>query len=242
MRAVFSPDNEKILTISPVGPQLWEAETGKKVRDFSDPDAGWGDGAAFAPDGQRVLTSGGFDKRLHTWEVATGRRLRTLANHTEAVEGVAFAPNGWRGLSASEDHTVRLWDVNIGRELHRFTDHKEAVRRVAASPDGRLALSGGGDDPKTGGKDFALRLWDFEKRKLVSRLDGHKTVIRDLSFSADGKRALSGSWEEVIVWDIGQGKELCRVPAKGAASIAPNGLFVLFADKDYSLVLWRLPP
>ncbi|MFQ5830914.1 MAG: WD40 repeat domain-containing protein [Candidatus Methylomirabilia bacterium] len=70
---------------------------------------------AFSPDG-RLLVSGGRDKTLRLWEVATGREVRILKGHRDSVSSVAFSPDGRLLASGSQDQTVRLWEVATDRE------------------------------------------------------------------------------------------------------------------------------
>lgn len=61
----------------------------------------------------------------------------------EAIRALAFAPDGKRLLTGSDDKTARLWDVGQRVELRRLA-HPGAVRAVAFSPDGkRLATATG---------------------------------------------------------------------------------------------------
>jgi len=53
------------------------------------------------------------------WDVSTGKELRNLQDHIDAVFGVAFNPDGKRLASASQDRTVKIWDVTTGKRFTR---------------------------------------------------------------------------------------------------------------------------
>jgi len=50
------------------------------------------------------------------WDLETGRALRTLEGHSDAVSGVAVTPDGKRAVSASWDQTLKSWAVATGIE------------------------------------------------------------------------------------------------------------------------------
>jgi hypothetical protein len=142
--------------------RLWDMATGKELRRF----AGHTNkvtSVGFSPDGRRAASSSGrtvrnenlvpVDSAVRLWDVETGRELRRLVGHTDAVACVAFSPEGRRLLSGGADNSLRLWDVESGRELLRLDGHDKWVFSVAFSPDGRRALSGGADQ--------TVRLWDL---------------------------------------------------------------------------------
>jgi WD40 repeat protein len=110
---------------------------------------------AFSPDGEYAL-SGGVDKTVRLWKVATGEEVRSFGPHDKAVRAVAFAPDGQRAVSGSEDETVRVWEVSSGRELKRFkVTGGMAVDQVLFSHDGRKILA----------VDWLndVHVWDLEK-------------------------------------------------------------------------------
>jgi WD40 repeat protein len=52
---------------------------------------------AISPDSRWIL-SGGSDKTLKLWDMASGRLVRTFAEHSGEVTSVAFSPDGARVL------------------------------------------------------------------------------------------------------------------------------------------------
>jgi WD40 repeat protein len=83
------------------------------------------------------------DQTLRVWDVETGRELRTLKGHTDAVNGVAVSGNGTRVVSASWDNTVRVWDVETGESIATFTCDGAAYC-CALAHDSRIAVGAEG--------------------------------------------------------------------------------------------------
>ena len=55
---------------------------------------------------------------------------------------VALTADGLRGLSGSEDKTVRLWDLERGACVKVLEGHTGSVQSVALTADGTKGLSG----------------------------------------------------------------------------------------------------
>jgi mono/diheme cytochrome c family protein len=189
---------------------------------------------ALSPDGRRAL-SGGDDKTVRLWDVASGTELRCLEGHAEEVLAVTFAPDGRRALSGSRDRTLRLWDLTSGRELRCLRGHTDRVAGVAVSPDGTRALSGSWDQ--------TLRLWDLQSGRELKRLAGHAGWVSSVAFSPDGRLALSASYDRTArLWDIAAGRELLRLAGHTkevyCVGFAPDGRKLVTGGNDGTLRVW----
>jgi tRNA A-37 threonylcarbamoyl transferase component Bud32/Tol biopolymer transport system component len=163
------------------------------------------------------------------------REIRRFEGHTDAAVAVAYAADGRRALSGSNDNTARLWDVETGKELRRFEGHGDIVTAVAISPDGRRALSAS--------KDGTARIWDTESGKELRQLEGHGGWVWDVAFSPDGRRALTcGRADAVCLWDVETAKELRRFEGHGAdvkaVAFSPDGRRALTGGGDCTMRLW----
>ena len=88
--------------------------------------------AQFSPDAKRIA-SGGADKYLRTFDVATSQQLRRFEGHTNYVLGVAWKADGQIIATAGADNTVKVWESDTGdqqRTIEGFPRHVTAIRYI----------------------------------------------------------------------------------------------------------------
>jgi WD40 repeat protein len=64
----------------------------------------------FSPDGQ-TLASGGEDRTIRLWNIATGELLRTFDKHTDWITTLVFSPDGRILVSGSLGGIIQIWGV-----------------------------------------------------------------------------------------------------------------------------------
>jgi WD40 repeat protein len=109
VQAVFSPDGKALAVGTGNVVYLWDAMTGKELRQFAGMHVN-ATAVAFSPDG-KLLAAGDVDGGLRLWRTDTGAVWCDVAGHEQAVTTVAFSPDGKLLASGSADSTALLWDV-----------------------------------------------------------------------------------------------------------------------------------
>lgn len=160
-------------------------------------------------------------------------RLVVPIGHTNAINSVAFSPDGKLVLTGSDDKMAKLWDLS-GRELQTFVGHTSDVSSVAFSPRGEQIL--------TGSADSTAKLWDLNG-KLLQTFVGHVAVVAAVAFSPNGKQVLTGSEDGTLkLWDL-SGKVLLTFMTKDSAVssvvFSPDGKQVL-AGVANAAKLWDI--
>ncbi|HZQ74666.1 MAG TPA: caspase family protein [Burkholderiales bacterium] len=106
--------------------------------------------------------------------------------HRASITSIAFAPDGRRLASASQDGTLKLWDVASGREIQTLVGHQGTVTAVAWTAEGVISA----------GRDRTLRTWDAAHGTPVASVLAHESVI--LAVAAGGSRIASAGYDGAV--------------------------------------------
>jgi WD40 repeat protein len=233
-RADFSPDGQRILTVSEDRTaNLWDLE-GNELAAFEGHD-GPIKFATFSPSGDRVLTTSD-DKTARLWDLA-GNQIRILTGHSASVWHAAFSPSGDRIATASADKTARIWDLD-GNELTPLEGHDAAVSSVRFAP--------AGDRIVTASYDLTARVWDTAGKE-TRKLQGHEwdcpgsftKHYASASFSPSGDLVLTVAYDKTaLVWDL-HGNRLAALDGHRevvvSAVFSVSGDFILTCPRRYVL-------
>jgi WD40 repeat protein len=190
---------------------------------------------SFHPDGTILATPQGAGM-IALWDVASGKRIRSLFGSVLAVGALSFSPDGARIATIGADSQVRLLDATTGQSRIEFGSqpgHSALNRGVLFSPDGsRLAsFSNAGE----------VTVWEASTGKKLAELvpSGPRIYVTALAYSPDGRRIASShraAGISVSIWDVATGRET-RMALEynqpvNALVFSPDGRFLLSGDSD----------
>jgi WD40 repeat protein len=135
---------------------VWDLPNGKRVHTLRKHDEAV-NAAAFGKD---VLATGGQDKKIFVWDLASehpDEKPRTLTGHEASITDLAFAADGAMLVSASNDNTLRLWRLDTGDSIE-LVGHDGVVAQLRLTGDGRYIVSGS--------YDGTVRLWPLGYDRL----------------------------------------------------------------------------
>ena len=217
----FSPDGKTLAAGGPVGARtvLWDVGT-RKPRHVLDMDA---TSLAFSPDGH-MLAIGHF-KTVTLWDVASGKRLASLAMGLRSpwgIHSVAFSPDGkllatgaGNGYPASEqvNGEVNVWVVAGWKRLWRSTTPGlEGVARIAWAADGKTLAS----ISRVGGAALPhVRFWEVstgkERPGVHWQAKGLHARANAIAFAPTGNTLAVGWLVQKDAADRAKGYYVCGV-------------------------------
>lgn len=193
---------------------VWNLVTGQyNITDLEDTEIGGGTEIGvgrFSSDGRILaIVYGGltkFGNHIILRDVKTGEHIRTLIEHADDVESLAFSLDSGTLASGGEfrDNTIRLWNIETGSSRvltdPSWTDSHVKFNATVASS---LTFSPDGQTLASGMKLGDIYLWDTETGEKKRILRGHSKRISHLFFSPDDKTLISVSDDgTVLIWNL----------------------------------------
>jgi WD40 repeat protein len=215
--------------------KVWnlQAKDDKPAAEFKVPDPA--QSVTISPNGQRVAVACAEKpgNPVRVFDVAAGKEVFILPDHTGPVPALTFLGDNRTLLSASADKTVRYSDIPV---LSVLAAHQDGVIDVHFSSNGSQALSAGAD--KT------VKLWDLAKNVVVKTFGPVADPIKSLTWSKDNTLIGVASGKVVKIWNAADGKELFNLSHSvdlRSVSISPDKTKVATGGSDKLTRVWDLP-
>jgi len=231
----FSRDGTRIATTSrdhTAG--IWDSKTGALRAVLRSGTAGTArplNAVAFSTTagGPDRLVTVGDDGLPVVWDAVTGARLATLTGGgRDALNAVAWSPDGGTIAVAGDDRAVTVWDVkspNAPKKHLVLGD--DALRSLAFDRTGATLA--------VGDVRGALTVIDTQKWTTTRLADAHKGWVNGVAFDATGGVLTTASDDRIALWDARTLKPQRSIPTVGWASAIvwdPAGRFLATADEE----------
>ncbi len=179
-RNTVDPDNTNMITCdNDVMMRWWDAST------HWPPGAGGPPGPsrrgntawALSSDG-RTLATGGQDRLVVRWDVATKKPIGPEVHYDMPVEAIALTPDGRKVITGRPTGRLHIWDTEMERGFD-LPPQGTDVTCLAVSPDGRVFASG-----TEGG---VIRLWDAYLPGPIGQTCKLAGAVTALAFDPNGR-------------------------------------------------------
>lgn len=159
---------------------------------------GWVRCIAVEPKNEWFVTGGG-DRVIKIWDLASGTLKLSLTGHVSSVRGVCVSPRNPYLFSCGEDKLVKCWDLEYNKVIRHYHGHLSAVYGLDIHPTIDVLV--------TCGRDGTARVWDMRTKACVHTMTGHTNTVAVVRCQSAEPQVITGSHDCTIrLWDLTAGR------------------------------------
>ncbi len=156
----------------------------------------------FSRNAKLLLAGGGLGGKSGSvvlWDVATGDRVGSVGNETDAVLAADISADHQFVALGGADKRVKLYQTKDGKMTGLIKKHTDWVTAIAFSPDGKYLA--------TADRSGGVEIWETgAEPKPFNTLAGHKAAVTSLAFMP-GVLASGSEDGKVTLWNVKDGTE-----------------------------------
>jgi WD40 repeat protein len=169
---------------------LWDGQSFRLTREWTNGTLGCVTAIRFAPDGRTLALADGITAEsgfVRLISVADGKLAASWRAHADTIFGMDFSRDGQRLVTAGGDKLIKIWDVGSTKELSRLEGHTAQVLGVAFNTNATQLVSAGADKQ--------LRVWDLQTREKIISLGNHSAAVSAVAWGGE-ENVIVASTEE----------------------------------------------
>ncbi|MBX3460696.1 MAG: protein kinase [Planctomycetes bacterium] len=216
------------------GTLLWQAPVPEQQLVFS---------VSVSPDGKRVVTAGPTSQRRDSkgpvieWDLASGKRLRTVTELPLPITCSLFSPDGTRLLLYEVGGRTIIASADDGTIEREFQVQLSELSFPAWDPSGRFAW--------IVNRDGELLRLSIADGGILSLGRGHRGEVISTRVSADGRVAVTAGDDRTLrIWDLTVGTPgqvlHCDTSTIVGLAIAADASQVWAAGQNGNVMTWRI--
>ncbi|ETN71939.1 WD domain, G-beta repeat protein [Necator americanus] len=191
------------------------------------------------------FASGGGDRIIKIWDLASGKLRLSLTGHISAVRAVKVSPRHPFLFSGGEDKQVKCWDLEYNKVIRHYHGHLSAVQALSIHPTLDVLITCARDSTARASVNVAFHVWDMRTKAQVHCLAGHTNTVSDVVSQAAEPQVVTSSHDATVrLWDLASGRSLCTLThhKKSVRSLVLHPRLYMFASASPdNIKQWKFP-
>uniref|UniRef100_F1L344 Pleiotropic regulator 1 n=1 Tax=Ascaris suum TaxID=6253 RepID=F1L344_ASCSU len=187
--------------------------------------------------GNEWFATGGADRIVKIWDLASGKLRLSLTGHVSAVRACKVSHRHPFLFTGGEDKQVKCWDLEYNKVIRHYHGHLSAVQDLSIHPTLDILV--------TCARDATARVWDIRTKAQIHCFTGHTNTVASVVTQATDPQVITGSHDTTIrLWDLAAGRSIATLThhKKSVRALTLHPSLYMFASGGAdNIKQWKCP-